>query len=232
MKINKYTHTILYTHNSFKNSNYPNIEIVNLFGSLAKIKYNHDIIWVPENRNNNIRLLRMLPQYKFGFAESDTVWLDALPSTIDHTINGSDNLVKNITVLAQMENYEDYTDNIFITIDSQILNDTTVIINNSISNYSTILSQDETSIFYNMSFRLKLEIYNQTLDVVEDSVFTYYTDIRFGRSFVQNVGDPPILPWDKDPDGNLFPPISKVTETVSVCDGQGGYLSPLALFIP
>lgn len=224
MKKQNFTHSILYTKNSLEPVDNKNIQIANPFGSFANMNYDYSIVWVPETRNGDARLLRITPQYKFGCAKSssDNDWTNATASSSNVSFDVSSNNTEiTLLPLASPTNYTDYTDNIVIKLETAINNNASSInINTTLSNYSSILSDSETNIYYNMSFRLKLEIYNQTSETVEDTSYSKYYCVRFGRSNIENVGDSPLLPWDKKEDGTPYPLISKRKRRTKVFDGQ------------
>lgn len=217
MKISKTNHTILYTHNSLSLNNKPNLKLNNILGNQTYTQYNHNIIWVPDNIDKNSRSLGLTPQYKLGYGNSTSPWLDAAQRYVwNFNVNSNDSCK---LLLTPSSNSFNYTDNIGLNLIFNIEDSTNIKIHSFFSNYSSILSENETSFNYNIALRFKLEIL-QDSTTVEDTSFTYFVDYNCGRSAAKNVGNPPLLPWDRDVDGNQLPPFAKDPDIVTILDIQ------------
>lgn len=217
MKISKTNHTILYTHNSLSLNNKTNLKLNNILGNQTYTQYNCNIIWVPDNIDKSSRSLGLTPQYKFGYGNSSSAWFDAAQSYV-WNFNSNSNASHQL-LLNPLNNFTNYTDNIGLNLIFSIDNSTDIKIHSFFSNYSTILSQNEISLNYNIALRFKLEIL-QYSTTVEDTVFTYFVDYNCGRSAAKNVGNPPLLPWDRDVNGNPLPPFAKDPDVVDTLDIQ------------
>lgn len=204
MKILKNNKTILYTHNTIELKNQTsNKRLLNLLGSRTTTRYQGHIVWVPENSHSlSPRTINVIPQYKFGLASSPEPWVDDF--TQSWNLNSETSFESRFSSL---NNYTNYTNNIAITTTLTFNNNNINILNN-FSNYSDILSLNETSLTYYISLRFKLELLNSSFEI-EDVVTTYITEYICGRSSACNIGDFPLLLWDKDEEGNQLPPLEK-----------------------
>lgn len=234
MKKQLFTNTILYTRNSLvpvidnkivydECSGYSSIASSDInaicpFGSMFKHNYKCNIIWVPENNNANREIL-IMPQYKFGYDDGDqNSWINALTAPVSHPLGVE--IYSTRTPLEQMIGKISYTDNMSLVLTSSSINDN-LTINSSLSNFSSILSESFTNFYYTMAFRFLI-----TLDYAgtpEDSIYTHVSNVRFGRPRGQIIGEPPILEWDLDPNGNPYPRICTFFDTdIDAEDGQTG----------
>lgn len=218
MKKQNFTNTILYTHNTLVPITKQNLALSNQFGAFLKNNYKYDIIWVPVTPNGDTRQIRIMPQYKFGHSDDpNSSFIDALSSSVNHNV--SSQLSSTTINLNAIPDKTNYTDNIVLKLNSSVVNNT-LNINSSLSNYSSFLANIAHNIPYNMAFRLMISIYNVTTNTTEHTVYSYTTNVRFGRSPIQKPGPTPDLLWDKKPNGDRYPPISIEPDPVILFEGQ------------
>lgn len=237
MKKQIFTNTILYTHNTLVPVTKENIAISSQFGKLLNNRYEYNIVWVPENASSDgsTRKIYIMPQYKFGHSDdSDSSFVDALTNPKIHNI--SPQPFSTTSTFNSIVNKGNYTNSIVLKLQSTVINNT-LTINSTLSNYSSFLVDTPNNFYYNLAFRLAISIYNVTTTTTEDTIYSYITDARFGRSTIQKPGTPPSLPWDIDvhgvvlPPGTPFPQISPEPSVVVAFDRQiEGYAGVLGIF--
>lgn len=218
MKKQIFTNTILYTHNTLVPVTKQDSSVNNQFGKFLKNNYKYNIIWVPQNPNGDTREIRIMPQYKFGHSDDpSSSFVDALSNPVSHNVSAQPSFTT--STLNSMANKTTFTDNIVLKLHSAVTNNA-LTINSSLSNYSSFLANIPHNISYNMAFRLVISIYNVTTNTTEHTIYSYITNVRFGRSPIQKPGTPPDLIWDRKPDLTRYPFISTEPDPVTLFEGQ------------